>query len=202
MIAAVGVVAIPSGVVASGFADIVDSKNRHPEKSRDKVAGDDWFDIKYRALKGSRPPNSKFGPTVDYWQYAVKDYLDGTIDEKTGHHSRTLFSAIGRGFFFLLIVSNVLAVILESVPEIDRGVGNQKGNFFDVFEAWSVFFFSIGKPQMMKYYSMGCSTHVSRLLLLPHTKIISYDSSQRKKVERLFTPLGFMLLHSSVLLTF
>jgi hypothetical protein len=39
----------------------------------------------------------------------------------------------------------VFAVILESVPEIDRAVGNSEGNLFDVFEAWSVLFFTIGK---------------------------------------------------------
>lgn len=146
VVAAVGVVAIPSGVVASGFAEIVDSKSRNPDKIRtNAVAGDDWFDIKYHALEGKPPPRSIFGPAVDHWQYAVKEYLDGTLDPKTGHHSRTSWSRLGRFFFFLLIVSNVLAVILESVPEIDQAVGNQKGNFFDVFEAWSVFFFTIGK---------------------------------------------------------
>ena len=79
----------------------------------------------------------------------VKDYLDGQIDEGTGRYRRTLFSKIARFFFLILIITNVLAVIMESVPEIDRAVGNQKGNFFDVFEAWSVLFFTIG---MLKLY--------------------------------------------------
>lgn len=166
VVAAVGVVAIPSGVVASGFAEIVDSKHRKSEK--DSTAGDDWFDIKYRELKGSQAPRSIFGPTVDYWQYAVKDYLDGSIDEKTGHHNRTTFSNLGRGFFFVLIVSNVLAVILESVPEIDRAVGNQKGNFFDVFEAWSVLFFTIGK-------AVQCTFRVSLFTQLSNTDVAYYD---------------------------
>lgn len=147
VVAAVGVVAIPSGVVASGFVEIVDSKNRNQKKSQGQVAGDDWFDVKYRELEGKPAPFSIFGPSVDYWQYAVKEYLDGTVNPKTGQHSRTRISKLGRAFFFVLIISNVLAVILESIPEIDEAVGNQKGNFFDVFEAWSVLFFSIGKQR-------------------------------------------------------
>ena len=37
---------------------------------------------------------------------------------------------------------NVVAVILESIPSIDRAVGNDSGNFFDVFEAFSVMVFA------------------------------------------------------------
>jgi hypothetical protein len=145
VIAAVGVVAIPSGVIASGFTEIVNSKHRITENSHGNNAGDDWFDIQYRQLEGCPAPRSTFGPTVDSWQNNVKEYLDGKVDESTGKHYRTQFSKAGRGFFFVLIVTNVLAVILESVPEIDKSVGNEMGNFFDVFEAWSVFFFTIGK---------------------------------------------------------
>ena len=36
----------------------------------------------------------------------------------------------------------MVALILETVPEIDRFVGNESGNFFDVFEAISIFFFT------------------------------------------------------------
>lgn len=162
VIAAVGVVAIPSGVVASGFAEIVNSKHRSSEKCQGN-AGDDWFDIKYLELKGCPAPRSIFGPTVDSLQFWVKDYLDGTIDEKTGHHSRTLLSKTGRGFFFALIITNVLAVILESVPDIDRSVGNHKGNFFDVFEAWSVFFFTIGKLQCIS--DVTCLAYLTSTLI-------------------------------------
>ncbi|KAL3803353.1 hypothetical protein HJC23_009317 [Cyclotella cryptica] len=143
VIAAVGVVAIPSGVIASGFSEIVNSKHRSTDNNQGNNAGDDWFDIKYRQLEGCPAPHSAFGFTVDSWQYSVKAYLDGKVDEGTGKHYRTPFSKVGRAFFFVLIVTNVLAIILESVPEIDRSVGNEKGNFFDVFEAWSVFFFTI-----------------------------------------------------------
>jgi len=153
VIAAVGVVSIPSGVIASGFAEIVQSKTKATNNDRNVGGnstspigqGDDWYDIQYRLLKGQQPPPSNFGPSVDVLQTKVKAYLDGRVDERTGQVSRTQFSTIGRLFFFLLIIANVVSVILESVPEIDKSVGNSAGNFFDVFEAISVFFFTIGK---------------------------------------------------------
>jgi len=80
---------------------------------------------------------------VDALQIKVKQYLDGTVDKETGEISRTQFSTAGRVLFFSLIILNVAAVVLESVPEFDRSVGNAPGNFFDVFEAWSVFFFTV-----------------------------------------------------------
>ena len=145
VIAAVGVVSIPSGLIASGFTDIVQSKSKVGSGGTFEgvTAGDDWFDIRYRQLEGQVPPNSRFGPSVDALQANVKDYLDGSVDER-GIVSRTLFSKIGRLFFFSLIVANIIAVILESIPEVDKFVGNEKGNFFDHFEAWSVLFFTLG----------------------------------------------------------
>jgi hypothetical protein len=41
-----------------------------------------------------------------------------------------------------VIIANIIAVLLEIVPTIDRAVGNNPGNFFDVFEAFSVFVFA------------------------------------------------------------
>jgi len=146
VIAAVGVESIPSGVIASGFAEIVQTRSKAKAKTNKAVgsdAGDDWYDIQYRLLEGQPPPLSNFGPDMDVLQTMAKEYLDGKVDEATGQVSRTRFSSIGRSLFFTLIILNIVAVILESIPEIDRSVGNAAGNFFDVFEAWSVFFFTI-----------------------------------------------------------
>ncbi|KAL7547165.1 hypothetical protein ACHAWF_010484 [Thalassiosira exigua] len=133
VIAAVGVVSIPSGVMASGFSQIVQSKTKG-----NNPRGDDWYDVQYQLLEGSKPPQSIFGLRVDAMQMSVKEYLDGKPDG-----SRSQLSKIGRLSFFSLIIANVVAVILESVPEIDERVGNSRGNIFDSFEAWSVFFFTI-----------------------------------------------------------
>jgi len=144
VIAAIGVVSIPSGIIASGFADIVQSKSKSSNNlPKGGTAGDDWFDIRYRELEGQPPPVSVFGPQMDQLQMSIKIYLDGEPDGTTGTVKRTTFSKIGRVFFFALIIANIIAVVLESIPEVDEYIGNQDGNFFDVFEAWSVFFFTV-----------------------------------------------------------
>ena len=113
VIAAVGIVSIPSGAIASGFAEIVQSKTKCIEhKEEEHNAGDDWYAIKYRQLKGQPAPPSIFGPAVDALQIKVKEYLDGSVDKITGEVSRTLFSKVGRQLFFSLIILNIVAVIL------------------------------------------------------------------------------------------
>ncbi len=142
VIAAVGVVSIPSGLIASGFVEIVQSRNKTLQGEAPLGrAGDDWYDIKYRQLEGSEPPPSRFGPAVDRWQLAVNSFLNGTKDTD-GRTQWTTFSYFGRVFIFTIIISNVIAVLLESIPNIDMAVGNQPGNFFDVFEEFSVMIFA------------------------------------------------------------
>ncbi len=154
VIAAIGVVSIPSGIIASGFADIVQSKSKRSNNlPKGGTAGDDWFDIRYRVLEGQAPPSSVFGPQMDELQMSIKIYLDGDRDDRTGMVKRSMFSQIGRSLFFALIIANIIAVVLESIPEVDEYIGNQDGNFFDVFEAWSVFFFTVGKSAINSSYS-------------------------------------------------
>ena len=140
VIAAVGVVSIPSGLIASGFADIVQSKAK-----KGSEVEEDWYERKYRELEGVSPPFSKFGTEIDDLQHSVHIFLNGVEDKATGIATRSTISTISRNFFFGLIISNVLAVIIESMPEVNMYVGNEKGNFFDIFEAISIFFFTIGK---------------------------------------------------------
>ena len=144
VIAAVGVVTIPSGLIASGFVEIVQSKNK---KRRGEAlatagrAGDDWYEHSYRELEGVEPPPSRFGPKVDEWQYAVNEFLNGT-QGADGRHSYRPFAYVGRVFIFTVIIANIVAVMAETVPSIDKAVGNNPGNFFDQFEAFSVFVFA------------------------------------------------------------
>jgi len=144
VIAAVGVVSIPSGLIASGFVEIVQSKNkaRRGETHPQGRAGDDWYEIRYRELEGEEPPLSRFGPKVDRWQYAVNEFLNGKEGEH-GHAKWTRASFAGRIFIFTVIIANVVAVLVESVPRYDKWVGNQPGNFFDSFEAFSVMVFAV-----------------------------------------------------------
>lgn len=108
----------------------------------------DWFDIRYRELEGQPAPRSMFGPFVDSLQENVHAYLEGKMNETTGMVERTTFSQLGRLAFLSLIIANVIAVVIESIPEADKYVGNQKGNAFDVFEVISVAFFTIGESSL------------------------------------------------------
>jgi len=147
VIAAVGVVSIPSGVMASGFVEILQSKKkmRLGEQPRvmGGVAGDDWYEISYRELEGVQAPPSPFGTTVDKWQIAVNEYLNGKEVEE-GRNKWTKWSFSGRVFIFTVIIANVIVVLAESVPRIDKAVGNEPGNFFDRFEVFSVMVFAVG----------------------------------------------------------
>ena len=71
----------------------------------------------------------------------MNKFLNGEKYEN-GHTQHTFWSFACRIFIFSVIISNVATVLLESVPSIDRAVGNDPGNFFDVFEALSVFVFA------------------------------------------------------------
>jgi hypothetical protein len=127
--------------VASGFLEIVQSKNKKKHGQTVGRAGDDWYEERLRGLEGVDPPLSPLGPMFDKWQHAVNEFLNGKEDEN-GKTTWSVFSYITRVFLFIVIVSNVVAVILESVPSIDKSVGNEPGNFFDVFEEFSVFVFA------------------------------------------------------------
>jgi hypothetical protein len=121
--------------------EIVQSKNKKKHGQTVGRAGDDWYEERLRGLEGVDPPLSPLGPMFDKWQHAVNEFLNGKEDEN-GKTTWSVFSYITRVFLFIVIVSNVAAVILESVPSIDKSVGNEPGNFFDVFEEFSVFVFA------------------------------------------------------------
>jgi len=150
VIAAVGVVSIPSALIANGFVEIVQSKikakNARAQGSEGDpapgIAGDDWYEVAYRQLENVDPPPSKWGPQVDKYQLMVNEFLNGKEDESGNVHYSPLAS-ISRAFIFTVIILNIVAVLLESIPVIDKHVGNEKGNFFDVFECFSVIVFAV-----------------------------------------------------------
>jgi hypothetical protein len=112
VITAVGVVAIPSGLIASGFVEIVQSKSKAllgedlPTGGR---AGDDWYEHRYRELEGVEPPRSPFGPQVDAWQVAVNEFLNGNKGAD-GHHTYKPLAYASRVFIFTVIIANIVAV--------------------------------------------------------------------------------------------
>jgi Ion transport protein len=156
VIAAVGVVSIPSGLIASGFVEIVQSKNKRLRGESSFVGrpGDDWYEVQYRALADMPPPTSKHGPTIDRWQHDVNEFLNGTKGPD-GHTRFTTLSYSGRVFIFAVIIANVVAVLAESIPWIDKRIGNERGNFFDAFEAVSVFIF-LGEYALRLFSASKC----------------------------------------------
>mmetsp|Transcript_6366 Transcript_6366/g.13166 ORF Transcript_6366/g.13166 Transcript_6366/m.13166 type:complete len:767 (-) Transcript_6366:464-2764(-) len=167
VVAAVGVVSVPSGLIANGFMDIVQSKSKSKDNgSADDidsgaVEGDDWYEKKYRALEGVSPPNSPWGPDVDKYQIAVNEFLNGSKDA-AGNTQYTPVAFAGRIFIFTIIIANIVAVMVESVPSIDKAIGNESGNFFDTFEAISIAVFSL--------------EYVSRLFCAPKNRESLYSS--------------------------
>jgi hypothetical protein len=168
VIAAVGVVSIPSGLIASGFVEIVRSRNNKKRSSNsdpDDVYADDdtdWYEVQYRSLEGVDAPRSApFGFTdIDYWQVMVDRFLNGqkvatsndnSNNDNNGsnatcsvkeHTEYGVWSYRFRIFMFTVIIINVFAVLLESVPKIDKYIGNEPGNVFDRLEAFSVLVFA------------------------------------------------------------
>ena len=142
VIAAVGIVSIPSGLIASGFVEIVRSKQRSTN-----TLDDDWYEVQYRLLEGSEAPTSL--GMVDQWQTATDRFLNGQKVTFVGNGGETcqrtefgIWAYRSRVFIFIVIILNVFAVILESIPSIDKFVGNERGNFFDRFELFSVLVFA------------------------------------------------------------
>ena len=157
VIAAVGVVSVPSGLIASGFMEIVAARSKRKGEPIRGAAGDDWYEDRLRELRDVDPPRSLWGPLVDKWQVSVNEFLNGRPD---GTWSTPAYCS--RVFIFTVIILNVLAVLVESVPEIDRAVGNQAGNFFDRFEAFSVGVFA--------------TEYILRLFCAPKNKEALYSS--------------------------
>lgn len=191
-----GVVSIPSALIANGFVDIVQSKikakNARAQGTEGNptpgVAGDDWYEIAYRQLANVDPPPSKWGPQVDKYQIMVNEFLNGKADESGNVHF-TPVASVSRGFIFTVIILNIVAVLLESVPTIDRRVGNEKGNLFDVFECFSVMVFAVSAR-------VGTSRelHIAfNLTFLASRPNMLQDSFVLQRIERRFIQVLFML---------
>ncbi|MGH7974643.1 MAG: ion transporter, partial [bacterium] len=75
---------------------------------------------------------------VDLWQSNVNGFLNGILDPSSRNVHWSGAALLGRIAIFTLIIANVVAVLLESIPEIDVSAGN----LFDYFEAFSVIIFT------------------------------------------------------------
>jgi hypothetical protein len=172
---AVGVVSIPSGLIASGFAQVVQSKAKLRQRKlksqdpsyedikekerRDRLhssqIGDGYFERKYAELDGQEVPTCtccnteiKRDSSIDRIQLQIHLFLNGeqilmNANTKEVLTKRTIPSQIFNKLILFLIITNVIAVIIETIPQVDQYVGNDNGNFFDIFEFISVTIFAI-----------------------------------------------------------
>mmetsp|Transcript_3570 Transcript_3570/g.8948 ORF Transcript_3570/g.8948 Transcript_3570/m.8948 type:complete len:1217 (+) Transcript_3570:60-3710(+) len=133
VVTGVGLVSIPSGVIADGYMQVVQSK------SGDGNADGAW-ERAYAAL-GDSPPPQEFAFSLDVLQTDVNSLLNGArIGNKV---IRSVPSTLYHYFMLLLILANVCAVMLESIPSLDRLAANATYNCFDVFEAVTVLIFTL-----------------------------------------------------------
>mmetsp|Transcript_58146 Transcript_58146/g.138379 ORF Transcript_58146/g.138379 Transcript_58146/m.138379 type:complete len:1236 (+) Transcript_58146:117-3824(+) len=133
VVAGVGLVSIPSGVIADGYMQVVQ------EKSGIGEADGEW-EKAYAAL-GDTPPPQEFSSSLDSLQVSVNAMLNGEREGK--QLKRSTVSILYQNMMFSLILANVAAVMVESIPSIDRAVGNAAFNIFDVFETFTVVLFTI-----------------------------------------------------------
>mmetsp|Transcript_48569 Transcript_48569/g.89474 ORF Transcript_48569/g.89474 Transcript_48569/m.89474 type:complete len:1219 (+) Transcript_48569:69-3725(+) len=133
VVAGVGLVSIPSGIIADGYMQVVQSKSGDGE-------ADGAWERAYAALGDSPPPQEFAGP-LDAVQTDVNSLLNGS---RTGNKvARSLPSTIYHYFMLVLILANVCAVMMESVPSVGRSAGTTAYNFFAVFEAATVLIFTL-----------------------------------------------------------
>ena len=180
VLVAVGVVSIPSGLIASGFAQIVQSKTilRQKKKEeqqgldqedilrRDRLhstsVGDGYYELKYAELDGVEVPTCTCcgwsrDSALDRLQVHINLFLNGkstliNADTQETTIIRTQSSSLFRHVILFLIVTNVIAVLVESIPQVDRYVGNDSYNFFDLFELISVLLFAM--EYMLRIFSV------------------------------------------------
>jgi hypothetical protein len=146
VIGAAGVVGVPMGLIATGFSNVIERDRQAFEaekqaelealeaaqKESKEAGGESAVEEKQEEKKSEE--ETPEDTLCDQWLVSINEWLNGENQPWTAVW-------FGR-LIFGLIILNVLAVVLESVPSIDKYVGNDSGNFFDVFEAFSVIIFT------------------------------------------------------------
>jgi len=121
----VGICAIPSSAIASGFVDLVNHDS--DESGSDNSGSDDSGKVKGDPKSGTK--ESVVRTVAAEWQKKLHAQLE------TNPHIR--------GMAITLILSNVAAVIIESEPSIGGADGLIGPKPFDIFEFFSLLFFSL-----------------------------------------------------------
>ncbi len=151
---AVGVVAVPSGLIASGFSDLLVEQKQRKLARRQQAA------IHLQRCIRGRLARKRFRETVDGAKALEREKNELILKRKAtrsqferSQHSvlrflggKTFAGMRYRSFIAGLIALNVAAVIIESEPSIGSSYGiaaTQMQMGFNIFEAFSVVVFSI-----------------------------------------------------------
>eukprot|EP00936_MAST-01D_sp_MAST-1D-sp1_P001188 g1188.t1 len=126
---AVGVVAVPSGLLADGFSDVLED-TRNEEKKLN------WAVLKVQArvrawlIRSRRGVGRQRCSVSDEWQYEVHRFVTGA----------TFAGRVFERFVVLLVIANIAMVLLETEPSILASWGQHP---FDIFECFSVIVFTL-----------------------------------------------------------
>ncbi len=151
---AVGVVAVPSGLIASGFSDLLVEQKQRKLARRQQAA------IHLQRCIRGHLARKRFRETVDGAKALEREKNELILKRKAtrsqferSQHSvlrflggKTFAGMRYRSFIAGLIALNVAAVIIESEPSIGSSYGiaaTQMQMGFNIFEAFSVVVFSI-----------------------------------------------------------
>lgn len=134
IVVGVGIVSIPSGLIADGFKTVVAEKMQGEDNTllRD-------YDVQLRQLDDQAPREFQSG-VLNTLQEDLNTLLNGK--KSRGKVERSFASDMLNKAILVAILVNVACVLLESVPSISRTVGNNHGNIFDTLELLCVILFS------------------------------------------------------------
>jgi len=153
VIVGVGIVSIPSGIIADGFVQVVTEKTKIGKMRRESLR---QYDKDLLELKDTPAPREFESDKLDSLQTDINSFLNGSRSTKaldrqrsgTLNTSRTTSArGIQRTFLsmcfnrlvFALIILNVFCAMIESLPAVSKG----NLMFFRVFEAFTVMVFTV-----------------------------------------------------------
>jgi len=160
VVVAVGIVAVPASILAGAFVDLLQEQAESRRSARYEAA------VKLQSIFLNRKAKSKKSGNPSAFQALIKDAMEHSkelrgLDSSNGeqpffaklciwknnrhtdHENSHLCGISGvayKGFLLKLVFANIIAVILESIPEFAEMLPHQ---YWQSFEAVSVLFFTV-----------------------------------------------------------
>jgi len=134
IVVGVGIVSIPSGLIADGFSTVIAKE----VKDGDSLLRD--YDLQYRELGDTPAPREFASVALDQLQVDLNEFLNGKTSD--GKLTRSFASDMFNKGVLVAIIVNLVCTLLESCPPINRTFGNESGNIFDSLEVVCIMIFS------------------------------------------------------------